>query len=127
MMEEDGSPSTGPTNYQLGVRTNAGAYSDVEIDAHGNVHPGTGGMSVSPDHPEHLPFYRRPAEWKGKATWRYPVWAISAEHLGPDLAYRPSEDNPSGHGYIEPAFTMPFDRYREALEATRPHWDIVVP
>jgi len=128
MMEENGPPSVGSTNYQLGVRVYAGAYSDVEIDESGDVHPGAGGMSVSPDHPTHLPYFRRPAEWEGKVTWQYPVWAISVEDLGSDQSgYRPSADTPTGHGLIEPARGMRFALYVEALEATGPRWKIVVP
>lgn len=126
-MKPDGEhPSLGPTTRQLGLRTNAGDESDVTIYDDGSVRSGTEGLSVAPDDPMRLMPYRRSLEWGGKKSCP-PVWCIRTDQLGSDLAYREDPGNPEKHGFIVPAYDMPFDRYKKAIEATRQHWEIVIP
>jgi hypothetical protein len=86
------------------------------------VQPGQGGLSVSPDDPGKLPFYRRPAAFQG--TGRDPVWVIESADLGSDLTYRPDPRN-AGHGFIEPARPMTLDEYQRALQQTQSLWQKV--
>jgi hypothetical protein len=119
-------PALGPTTRQLGLRTNAGEESDITIDDNGLVHPGNEGLSVTPDDPMRLKPYRRPEVWGGKKSCP-PVWCIRIDRLGSDLAYREDPRNPENHGFIVPAYDMPFDQYKSAIEATRELWEIVLP
>jgi hypothetical protein len=126
-MKVDGDrPSIGPTSRQLGLRTNAGDESDIEIDDDGNVHANEEGLSVTPDDPRKLPVYRRPIEWGGVRSCP-PVWGIPLDALGSDLAYRGDPTNPKNHGFIVPAQDMAFSQYKNAIEATRDRWEIVIP
>jgi hypothetical protein len=120
-MKEDGQglPEIGEGARYLGIRPGK----DVPVVLPNElVHPGQGGMSVSPDDPANLPYYRRPPEFGG--TGRDPVWVIDEGDLGPDLCYRPDPDNP-GHGFIEPTRTMTKDAYEQALQATQRLWQKV--
>lgn len=119
-------PSIGPTTRQLSLRTNAGDESDITIDDDGNVQSDEEGLSVTPDDPRRLMPYRRPPEWGGKRSCP-PVWCISIDALGNDLAFREDPTNPENHGFIVPARDMPFDQYKQAIEATCDLWEIVVP
>jgi hypothetical protein len=117
-MKEDTArqPQLGGSARTLGIRLGR----DVSaLSASDLVHSGQGGMSVSPDDPLHLPLYRRPPEFGGTGT--DPVWFLDVADLGPQLCYRPDPKN-SGHGFIEPAYPMTADEYRQALEATQPLW-----
>jgi hypothetical protein len=86
------------------------------------VQPGQGGLSVSPDDPLNLPYFRRPPEWQGAG--RDPVWVILDTALAPDLCYRP-DPSQSGHGFIEPIRPMSLADYQRALEQTRRLWSRV--
>lgn len=127
MEDAGGKPALGPTNYQLGLRTNAGELSDISIDNEGTVHPGNEGMSVTPDDPTRLKRYRRPPEWGGDARRPYPVWCIAVDQLGNDLAFQEDPDNPQNHGFIVPARSMPFECYQDAIHSTCTLWEIVIP
>jgi hypothetical protein len=81
-------------------------------------------MSVSPDDPLNLPYFRRPPGFQG--TGRDPVWALAEGDLGPDLRYRPDPARP-GHGFVEPARPMTLREYQQALARTRPLWRKVTP
>ena len=116
-----GKPQVGPSARTLGVRPGI----DILEDTGGRVVPNTGGMSVSPESPMHLPAYRRPPVFGG--TGRDPVWSISDSALGPDLQYRLDHAKPESHGFIEPARPMTFDQYQHTLEATQNSWNSVVP
>ena len=72
----DGRPVCGSSARMLGARP----HIDVPVDRSGIVHPGTGGMSVVPDSPRHLPRHRRPPEYGG--TGNDPVWRIQETALG---------------------------------------------
>jgi hypothetical protein len=118
---EDGMPVVGPTARTLGARPRI----DILVDPHGTVRPGTGGLSVSPDDPRNLPSHRRPPEFGG--TGKDTVWTIASSELGPELIYRPDPLNPTGHGFVEPAWPMHVDQYQRALAATRGAWALVAP
>jgi hypothetical protein len=83
------------------------------------IQPGHGGLSVSPDDPMHLPYFRRPPEFHG--TGKDPLWKIETSMLGPDLVYRPDPADPT-HGFIEPRRAMTFDDYQSAIAATCTSW-----
>lgn len=84
-----------------------------------------GGISVSPGDPMKLPRHRRPPAFDG--VGRDPVWRIRTSDLGTNLAHRPDQANPAGHGFVEPARGMSFEAYQTALEATRDRWQLVDP
>ena len=84
MREADGLPVTGPTARTLGARPGV----DVPVGPDGMVHPGTGGVSVSPDSPLNLPPHRRPPEFGG--TGRDPVWRLDERDLPDGLSYPPA-------------------------------------
>jgi hypothetical protein len=111
-----GQCEVGESARALGIRPRI----DVPATNPGDtVHAGQGGMSVSPDDPQKLPYFRRPPQFGG--TGKDPVWTIRDEELGPDLCYRPDPNRPD-HGFIEPARPMPLSEYQQALARTQPLW-----
>lgn len=96
----------------MGARPNV----DIPVDASGNVHPNTGGVSVSPS-PQDLPSHRRPPEFGG--TGKDPVWKLDVSDLGDDLQHVP--DKP-GHGTIQPKRSMPLSKYQKALADLKSRW-----
>jgi hypothetical protein len=98
---------------------------DLEPDESGLVHPGAGGLSVSPDDPGRLPSHRRPMGMGG--TGLDPVWELAITSLGPELAYRPDPDDPDNHGFIEPRRTVQLVSFETALAASRAAWVRVSP
>lgn len=118
MEERDELPATGARARSLGVRPET----DIVVDTDGLVRPGAGGMSVSPETPMNLPPFRLPRSFGG--TGKDPVWAISQEHLGTHLVYRPDPENET-HGFIEPAGVTTFEQFQEALHETRKFWRCV--
>ncbi len=119
--DSDGRPVVGESARRLGARR----VIDIEIGADLLVHPVSGGMSVSPGSPEHLPRHRKPPEWGGTGLDR--VWEISSDELGDGLLYRPDPDQPDTHGFVEPERPMTFDEYQAALAETRSKWRLVEP
>lgn len=109
----DGQPLPEPTARGLGARVPI----DIPVDAQGNVHPNTGGVSVAPYTPGNLPSHRRPTTLGG--TGRDDVWGIDSGDLGPDLRY--VQDCPT-HGTIQPTRTMPANEYQDALKRTKSRW-----
>lgn len=88
------------------------------------VRPGTGGISVSPDSPLHLPRHRRPGSLQG--IGKDPVWKMDSKWLSIfRLKYRPDPLKPSVHGFIEPAVEMTFSEYQRALASTKEMWKMV--
>jgi hypothetical protein len=84
-----GLPEIGPSARTFGIRPGV----DVPVsNPSDQVLPGQGGLSVSPDDPLALPYYRRPPELQGAG--RDPVWEITAAELGPALGYRPTPPIP---------------------------------
>lgn len=114
MKDDNGAPLVDPNH--LGVRT-TGPHIDIESDALGLVHPGTGGMSVTPDDPIHMPRHFRPRDLGGRG--KRPVWLISSARIADPLAAR--QDRPT-HWQIEPSFRMALAAYESALAETAPHW-----
>ncbi len=112
MTEENGQPKVGETARALGARPNG----DIPVDAKGNVHPNTGGVSVSPS-PQDLPPHRRPPEYGG--TGKDPVWKLDTSDLGDELKHVP--DKP-GHGTIQPTRTVSLSRYQQALANLKGKW-----
>jgi hypothetical protein len=105
-------PEIAPNARSLGVRR------DIDLPvAAGWVRPGTGGLSVAPDRPDHLPSHRRPPTLGG--TGKDPVWELDLACLGNRLAFRQDKIE---HGMIEPAWRMTLDDYVESLAATAPYW-----
>ncbi len=112
----NGMPELGESSRCLGVRPGF----DVPANDSGDlVWPGHGGMSVSPNDPQSLPYFRRPPALGG--TSKDPVWRITDADLGPDLHYRPDPAH-AGHGFVEPSRTMTLAEYRRALAQTQRLW-----
>jgi hypothetical protein len=101
-----------PSARSLGVRPG----DDIPV-INGRVSPGSGGMSVAPDGPMHLPDHRRPPNFGG--TGKDPVWEIAIDSLGNDLIFR--QDKPN-HGLVEPAREMSIDEFQQALAGLAPKW-----
>ena len=111
-----GVPECGPIARTLGARIPR----DIQPDQWSRVHPGTGGMSVSPDDPMNLPPHRRPPP-----LWGYGkdlVFGIAASRLGADLEFRRDPQDPRNHGFVEPAFVVLADAYQRSLCATAERW-----
>ncbi len=120
MEKQEDHPRVGTDARSLGVRPGP----DIEVDDLGIVRPGAGGMSVSPENVVNLPTHRRPPSWGG--TGKDPVWRITEDELGQHLAYRSDPLDPK-HGFVEPAGTMQFNDYQEAIHATRELWEEIDP
>src|SRR5262249_39269482 len=99
----DGSPEIGANARALGIRPGVDVPATLTQET---VLPGQGGLSVSPDDPMNLPFFRRPPAFQG--TGKDPVWVIDLIQLGSDLSYRPDPVHPE-HGFIEPIRAMSLD------------------
>ena len=112
----DGRPICGATGARLGVRP-----VDIETDDLGQVCPGRGGLSVTPDDPGRLPVEFRPEVLGGLG--RLPVFSIRASQLGDSLGVRPDPRYPEQHAFVEPSLEMPFDRYQTELCETAPGWE----
>jgi hypothetical protein len=112
-------PLCGTGSSQLGARENI----DIHPDDQGNVQPGKGGMSVTPDDPKRLPPHYRPQNLGGLG--RLPVFSISEQQLGQDLVYRPDPKKPTQHGFIEPGMMMKQTLYQNALAKTEKDWSLV--
>jgi hypothetical protein len=111
-----GMPEIGESSRSLGVRPGI----DVPATNPGDlVRSGQGGMSVSPDDPQSLPYFRRPPALGG--TSRDPVWRITEAELGTDLLYRPDPAR-AGHGFVEPSRSMTLAEYQRALAQTQRFW-----
>ena len=131
MMEDvaTAKPKTGDTARTLGARPQViGADGkidgDIPIDSDGMVHPGTGGMSVSPAIQDLKP-WRRPEKFGG--TGKDDVWLINEDKLGEKLVYVPDKpdqkDGKVSHGEIQPAYTMTYEDYQNALAETAQYWE----
>lgn len=116
----DGLPLTGPTARTLGARPGSPPEGDIPI-AGGMVHPGTGGMSVSPPPSGNLPRFRRPPEHGGTAK-KIKLYELDTDGLPDELRARPDPKNPRRHAFIEPARETSFEEYEHALEETRELW-----
>ncbi len=117
-MREDanGVPEICESSRGLGIRP---GFDVPVIHPSDLVGPGQGGMSVSPDDPRSLPYFRRPPALGG--TSKDPVWRILETDLGTDLQYRPDPARP-GHGFVEPNWPMTLAEYQRALARTQHQW-----
>jgi hypothetical protein len=117
-MEEDGEghPRTGQTARTLGVRPGI----DIPVDDDYEVEPFTGGMSVTPDSPEGLPYFRLPPSHGGSG--KDPLWVIDSNEFVEGLIYRPDDAGPERHGFVEPGQRMRLDDFEDLLESTRDSW-----
>jgi hypothetical protein len=101
----------------------------------GLVHPGTGGMSVSPSKeelPDHLipkrlrhegyPGARRSNARPDTFPWRMGEGDWCAAPLCDRLSLRPDPEDPECHGFVEPDRPMPLAEHRGAVAATWSAW-----
>lgn len=98
-----GRPVVGSGDAMLGARVPV----DIAVDAEGNVHPQSGGLSITPDDPARLPPHFRPEALGGKG--RFPVFELEDADLPARLTWRRDARRPLKHGFVEPA-TEPFWR-----------------
>ena len=75
---------------------------------------------MTPREPKLLPPHVRPRRLGGRG--KLPVFELLTHDLGEALAYRPDDDRPDRHGFIEPRNSVPLDAYQLALAATQPAW-----
>ncbi|MDP8952728.1 MAG: hypothetical protein M3N18_10930, partial [Actinomycetota bacterium] len=101
--DESDLPKLGTSASTLGVRPEK----DIPLDDGGLVHPYTGGMSVTPDRPDRINPPLRPRALGGGG--KHPAYGINVENLGPTLQFRRDPENPVNHGFVEPAYPMPFE------------------
>lgn len=117
---EGGAPEIGASAKTLGARPGI----DIPVGEDGLVRPGTGGMSVN-DSPTGMPEFRRPPSFGGTAK-DLSMYCIDACDLGPGLRYAPDAAG-GGHGFMEPAWVMPFEEYQGYLGGTQGSWSEVQP
>lgn len=117
-MQEDsnGKPRTGNSAVTLGVRIE-GSHADILIDSQRQVHPNTGGMSVTPDDYGQLPKHRLPESLGGRG--RHPIFSFQVANLPSTLTLR--RDKPD-HALIEPSKSCLFEEYEQNLHGTREDW-----
>ncbi|MEW5861386.1 MAG: hypothetical protein AB1861_29080 [Cyanobacteriota bacterium] len=123
MMADGNQPKIHSSARGLGVRVG----DDIELEPGDivamNKQGKPAGMSVAPDDPRYLPEHRRPAFFGGKG--KDPVWRISDDQLGSELAYR---QDSSRHGVIGPAKQgMVLAEYQNALASTQDKWTLEPP
>jgi hypothetical protein len=99
----------------LGVRDR-----DVRLDADRVVRPGTGGMSVTPNDPKHLPAEFLPEALGGFG--RLPLYSIKTTELGEELVARLDPRKPDRHAFVEPAAPMQVGDFQHALCSTAASW-----
>lgn len=117
----DNKPVTGDQACMLGVRI----PTDIAPDSASNVHPATGGMSVSPSIWT-IPVHRVPIRLKNLITGargknEHSVWSMGqsafvAGRITKELALRPENDR---HGLVEPSVVMSIQKYQAALASTK--------
>lgn len=131
MTDDNGRPLIAPTARGLGARPG-----DIASDAHGNVHPLTGGMSVTPawrlppSHriPRRLATSTLPARGNdADRIWRFGGAGFqTGQRLNEQLQLR--VDPPKGgvvrHGVVEPTESVPAAAYSIALAATQSGWEV---
>lgn len=128
MLADDGRPMIASSKKALGVVVGPGKFDDICADDVGQVHPGSGGMSVAP-HWTMLPFFRIPARLshvcaKARGDNRYCCWRMGAgkfENGALADQLHVNVDSVS-HGTVEPAQSCTVELYQAALAATAPLW-----
>ena len=114
--DSDGKPLVERSARALGVRIGE-RHPDILIDNQGQVHPKTGGMSVTPDDYRQLPNHRLPESLGGEG--RDPVFSFEEVNLPSSLMVR--RDKP-GHALVEPSKSCLFEEYEQNLHGTRKDW-----
>lgn len=114
--DAQGCPVCEPSARGLGLRVPV----DIALGPDALCRPASGGLSVAPDSPLHLPQHRRPVQLGG--TGRDPVFSTEAEALPLTLAYRPDPRAASQHGFIEPARPVSLEALQRDLCQTASLW-----
>lgn len=114
----DGSPVLINNSSGLGVRHRLNfedpRFFDIALDEFDQVHPNTGGMSVSPPPQSNIP---------ERLRRNRTIFALKATVLDQHgLQFRPDPTKPDIHGFIEPLDVVHVSVYEQALLRTRPHW-----
>lgn len=106
-------PELGASLATLGVRPGK----DIPLRADGTVEPLKGGMSVTPDDPDAMPFDLLPRSRGGDG--RHPMFEFRVAQFPATLTAR--KDAPD-HANVEPTAVMQFDAYNADVQGTRPKW-----
>jgi hypothetical protein len=117
---DGGAPQCGSAGNHLGIRPGF----DIPTSPDELVHPGMGGMSVTPDDPARLPPHVRPS-WLG-GQGKLPVFALDFAGIGAPLGLRLDPKHPERHAFVEPTMMMTVDEYQAALCSTRASWREVI-
>jgi hypothetical protein len=135
MLADGDKPMLGASKRTLGACIGSGPNDDISVDEQDCVHPGTGGMSISPS-ADRLPMHRIPRRLKERFPDRFAeatgsnrlwIWSMGegpfeAGQIADRLDCRPDPARPEEHGFVEPAQVMPQAEYQAALAATRDSW-----
>jgi hypothetical protein len=130
MTIDSGKPLVANTARGLGVRFGNGPNDDMPVDERGNVHPGNGGMSVSPAWRdlEHHRIPRRLKHLMPKATgsnkdacWKMGAGTFEDGLIANGLAL---EVDSAKHGLVGTVAIVSKETYSLALAATRDAWVI---
>ena len=116
---ENGLPSVGPGKRMLGALPSETNSTD------GTFGPGTGGMSVSPDSPWHIPHHRRPRGMGRGATGLAQDWVFGINNGALDdaaLKARLDPGNPARHAFVEPLTNITLHAHTSALATTQTAW-----
>ena len=114
-----GLPVVGPSKRKLGALPTETDSTD------GTFGPGTGGMSVSPDSPWHIPHHRRPRGMGRGSTGPAQDWVFCVTNgilYNAKLNARLDPVKPAQHAFLEPLTTITFQEYTAALETTQATW-----
>ncbi len=117
--DENGWPSTGPNKRKLG------ALPSETNSLDGTFGSGTGGMSVSPKSPWHIPQHRRPRGMGRGSTGPDKDWVFgidNGELHAAFLAVRLDPQNAQRHAFVEPVTTITLLEYNNSLASTQRHW-----
>ena len=124
-LHKDGMPLRGQSATTLGIRP-----SDFDIDPVTTMVAKNGkGTSVSPSCGQ-LPQSLRPRKFPGGLGGKNLLcfklgtgpWQAGIVSLGLDLFLDPNDRD---HGFLTPVESMLLKNLEDAIEATRPHWQIV--
>lgn len=112
-LEPEGLPELGASLATLGVRPRK----DIPVRPDGTVEPVKGGMSVTPDDPNAMPFDLLPRSRGGDG--RHPIFEFQVAQFPATLTAR--KDAPD-HANVEPTAVMQFNAYNSDVQGTRPNW-----
>ena len=126
----EGKPVVGDSARSLGVRIGDASTDDIRLDDFGNVHPGTGGMSVAPSWRD-LESHRIPKRLSTAA-----IYATGSNH---DACWRMGDGEFCDavinsvlrltvtdpiHGVVGPEVCLSKEQFRSALADTLDQWSI---